>query len=293
VRLLREGRACAPARAVDRERSAEVRLLSREEIPSPPFWGARVVARVDLAEVFPYVNRTALFKNQWQLRGLSKPEYNTLVAEKYEPVLHELQREALRHGYLQPRVAYGYFPCNSEGNDLLVFDPADFDREVFRFHFPRQDKGRRLCLADFFAPVGAGFRDVIGLQVVTVGDEATRRAQELYASDEYTRYLYVHGLGVETAEALAEYWHRRLRQELGIAGQDSADVEGLFHQGYQGSRYSFGYGACPDLEEQKKIFQVVPAGEIGVHLTETWQLEPEQSTTALVVHHPQARYFNV
>ncbi|HXE72875.1 MAG TPA: methionine synthase, partial [Candidatus Nitrosotenuis sp.] len=174
VRQVRPARGCAPVAVVEvPSRSPEVRLLDRDEIPRPPFWGARVVPQVDLAEIFPYINLVALFKNQWQLRGLSKAEYEKAVAEKYLPVLHELQREALRSGYLEPRVAYGYFPCNSRGDELLVFDPQDFQREIFRFRFPRQAKGRRLCLADFFAPLEAGFRDLLAMQVVTVGEQAS------------------------------------------------------------------------------------------------------------------------
>jgi 5-methyltetrahydrofolate--homocysteine methyltransferase len=189
-------------------------------------------------------------------------------------------------------VAYGYFACNGDGNDLLVYEAPDSDRLAARFSFPRQSKGRRLCIADFFRPLGSGERDLVAFHAVTMGPRVSARAAELFAADRYTDYLYLHGLGVELAEALAEYWHARIRAELGIAGDDAPTPEGLFKQGYRGSRYSFGYAACPDLEQRKPLFDLLDAGRIGLELSEEFQLHPEQSTDALIVHHPEAKYFN-
>lgn len=264
-------------------------------IPQPPFWGKRVVSPEELGlhEIFKFVNPIALFKSQWQIRGLARDEYEKVLAEKYIPIRDELQEECLRENILQPRVTYGYFPCNSQGDDLIVFDPVDQVREVVRFQFPRQRTQRRLCLADFFASVDSGKRDTLGVMLVTVGSRASEKAKELFAANEYAKYLYLHGLSVETAEALAEFWHRKIREELGFGSEDSPHIVDLFHQKYRGSRYSFGYGACPSLEDQEKIFALLdPENTIGVRLTTGYQLEPEQSTSAIIVHHPEAKYFN-
>jgi 5-methyltetrahydrofolate--homocysteine methyltransferase len=262
------------------------------EVPAPPFWGARVRRDFDLNEVFRYINETALFKNQWQLKTASQEDYARLVAEKYHSILQDLKAEVQREGWFQPQAVYGYWPAQSEGNDVILYDPADQRREVWRFTFPRQREGRRLCIADFFAPKSSGQMDVIGLSVVTIGQRASDVTQKLFTSGDYTRYLYVHGLSVESAEALAELLHKRMREEMGIAGEDSPHVRDLFHQKYRGSRYSFGYPACPNLEDQEGIFRLLrPEDTIGVRLTETHLLEPEQSTSAIVVHHPDAKYF--
>jgi len=264
-------------------------------IPKPPFWGKRVVApdELDLRKIFQFVNPIALFKNQWQIRGLARPEYEKVLAEKYIPLRGALEEECIRERYLEPRVVYGFFPCNATGNDLVVFAPEDAARELLRFTFPRQEANRRLCLADFFAPMEAGRRDTLGVMLVTVGPNASTRAKELFEANEYAKHLYLHGLSVETAEALAEYWHKKIREELAIAGEDGPNISDLFHQKYRGSRYSFGYGACPSLEDQQKIFTLLdPEHTIEVRLTSGFQLEPEQSTSALIVHHPEAKYFN-
>ena len=187
-------------------------------------------------------------------------------------------------------MVYGYYPCNADGNDLVVW--GDDGSEWVRFGFPRQRRDRRLCLADYFRPVGSGERDVVAFTVVTMGRAASEATARLFAADRYREYLELHGVTVEMAEALAEYWHKRIREELGIAGQDAGSVEGLFDQGYRGARYSFGYPACPDLEEQAKIFELLDPGRIGVELSDEYQLHPEQSTSAIVVHHPEAIYFN-
>jgi 5-methyltetrahydrofolate--homocysteine methyltransferase len=217
-----------------------------------------------------------------------------LVEEKFKPILHELEEETIAAGWLDPKVVYGYWPCQSEENDTIIYDPADRARELVRFTFPRQREGRRLSISDYFAPRSSGKMDVIGLSLVTVGDRASHETQRLFERGEYTKYLYLHGLSVETAEALAEYLHKRMREDLGIAGEDSQRISDLFHQKYRGSRYSFGYPACPNLEDQTKLFALLhPEEAIGVRLTTGYQLDPEQSTSAILVHHPNAKYFVV
>ncbi len=268
------------------------------DIPVPPFYGLRVRKDFDLTELFAYINHTALFKNQWQLKTASQSDYARLVEEKYFPVLRDLQKEVLEKGWFEPKVVYGYFACQSEGNDVILYDsPQSPDKprqEIQRFTFPRQREGRKLSIADFFEPKASGKLDVIGLSVVTVGSRASEVTKKLFDTGEFTRYLYVHGLSVETAEALAELLHKNMRQELGIAGEDAPRTSDLFHQKYRGSRYSFGYPACPNLEDQTKLFAVLkPEENIGVHLTTGFHMDPEQSTSAIVVHHPQAKYFVV
>ena len=263
-------------------------------IPQPAFWGARVFKNYKLDEVFPYINETALFKNQWQLKTASQGDYLRLVEEKYRPILLELEEEVKAAGWFEPKTIIGFYPCAGDRDDLVVFDPDDPSRELERITFPRQAQGRRLSIADFFEPIGSGQRDVVGFSIVTIGDEASRQTAQLFAAGDFTKYLYLHGLSVETAEALAELAHKQAREFLGIAGKDSPLVTDLFHQKYRGSRYSFGYPACPNLEDQTKIFRLLkPEENIGVRLTEQFHLEPEQSTNAVVVHHPQAKYFVV
>jgi len=260
-------------------------------IPEPPFWGVRVKKDYDLRELFRYINETALFKNQWQLKTASQEDYVRLVEEKFRPIKKQLEDEIIASALFEPRVVWGYFPCQGDGNNVVVYEadvragvPAP--RELLRFTFPRQREGRKLCISDFFAPKSSGKLDVIGLSLVTVGSKASVETQRLFEAGEYTKYLYLHGLSVETAEALAEFHHRLMRIELGIAGDDSANIRDLFHQKYRGSRYSFGYPACPNLEDQTKLFALLkPEENVGV------RLEPEQSTSALVVHHPAAKYF--
>jgi 5-methyltetrahydrofolate--homocysteine methyltransferase len=265
-----------------------------EAIPKPAFWGARVFKNYELDEVFPYLNETALFKNQWQLKTAAQADYLRLVEEKYRPILRELEEEVKAAGWFEPKSIVGFYPCAADRDDLVVFDPDDPERELERIAFPRQAQGRRLSIADFFEPIGAGNRDVVGFSIVTIGDEASRQTQRLFEAGDFTKYLYLHGLSVETAEALAELAHKQAREFLGIAGEDAPRVSDLFHQKYRGSRYSFGYPACPNLEDQAKIFRLLkPEENIGVRLTEQFHLEPEQSTNAVVVHHPQAKYFVV
>jgi 5-methyltetrahydrofolate--homocysteine methyltransferase len=260
-------------------------------IPTPPFYGSRVVERVSLADVFSFINETALFKGQWQFKQGRMPleEYQALVREKVRPIYQELKKRSAQEKLIEPKVVYGYYQCQSEGNDLIVYNEGN---EV-RFTFPRQPAGKHLCLADFFASKESGKMDVVAFHLVTVGRRASEYSRELFKSDNYSDYLYFHGLSVESAEALAELWHKRIREELGIAGADSPELTRLFKQEYQGSRYSFGYPACPRLEDQEKLFTLLDPSRIDVELSEEFQLEPEQSTSAIIVHHPEAKYFSI
>jgi 5-methyltetrahydrofolate--homocysteine methyltransferase len=263
-------------------------------IPRPPFYGSRVVEDIPLDEVFAFVNETALFKGQWQFKQGRKPldEYQALVRDTVRPIYEELKERSKRESLLVPRVVYGYFPCQSSGNDLIIYH-EDAKAERLRFSFPRQPAAKHLCLTDFFASATSGRMDVVGFHLVTVGRRATEYAQELFKSDNYAQYLYFHGLGVESAEALAELWHKRIREELGIADSDAPEVAKLFHQAYQGSRFSFGYPACPNLEDQVKLFELLDPSRIDVELSEEFQLDPEQSTSAIIIHHPEAKYFSI
>jgi 5-methyltetrahydrofolate--homocysteine methyltransferase len=263
-------------------------------IPTAPFFGSRAVDDISLDEVFAFANETALFKGQWQFKQGRSPadQYEALVREKVRPIYEELKQRSKREKLLAPRVVYGYFPCQSSANDLIILN-EDQKTERLRFTFPRQPSGKHLCLADFFASRGSGRIDVVGFHLVTMGRRATEYAHELFKSDNYADYLYFHGLSVEGAEALAELWHKRIREELGIAGGDAEDVRKLFQQQYQGSRFSFGYPACPNLEDQAKLFELLDPARIGVELTEEFQLDPEQSTSAIIVHHPEAKYFSI
>jgi 5-methyltetrahydrofolate--homocysteine methyltransferase len=263
-------------------------------IPTAPFYGSRVVADISLDDVFAFVNETALFKGQWQFKQGKRPaeEYATLISGKVRPIYEQLKERSKLEQLLQPRAVYGYFPTQSSGNDLIIYND-DEKTERMRFTFPRQPAGKNLCLTDFFAAQDSGRMDVVAFHLVTMGSRATEYSQELYKSDNYAEYLYFHGLSVEGAEALAELWHKRIREELGIAGEDAADVRKLFQQRYQGSRFSFGYPACPNLEDQSKLFELLEPLRIGVELTEEFQLDPEQSTSAIIVHHPEAKYFSI
>jgi 5-methyltetrahydrofolate--homocysteine methyltransferase len=263
-------------------------------IPKAPFFGTRVIDDIHLEDLFAYVNENALFKGQWQFKQGKMPpdEYKAFVREKVKPIYHELQERSMREELLVPRIVYGYFKCQSEGNDLIVYDADDLSERV-RFSFPRQPAGKHLCLADFFASRESGRMDVVAFHLVTVGRRASEYAHELFKSDNYTDYLYFHGLSVESAEALAELWHQCVRHEFGIAQHDAGELTQLFRQQYQGARFSFGYPACPNLEDQEKLFTLLDPGRIDVSLTEEFQLEPEQSTSAIIVHHPEAKYFSI
>jgi 5-methyltetrahydrofolate--homocysteine methyltransferase len=262
-------------------------------VPTPPFWGTRVVKGIPLKDYASWLDEGALFKGQWGLkqnRAGDGPSYEELVETEGRPRLRGLLDRLQTDNLLEAAVVHGYFPCVSKGDDLIVLDEDGNERT--RFTFPRQRRGRRLCLADFFRPEESGETDVVGFQVVTVGSRIGEATAELFASDSYRDYLELHGLSVQLAEALAEYWHARVRGELGFAGEDPADVQGMFDLKYRGARFSLGYGACPDLEDRAKIAELLRPERIGVHLSEEFQLHPEQSTDALVIHHPEAKYFN-
>ncbi|NLC56753.1 MAG: methionine synthase, partial [Armatimonadetes bacterium] len=276
-------------------RAANGRPSPAPEMPAPPFVGSRVVAEVPLPEVFSLINEVTLFRAQWQFRrrnSASAEEYHRLIEETVRPLYEDLKRQCIEERLLQPRVVYGYFPCNSEGNDLIVWE-EDGQTERLRFTFPRQQGRRGLSLADYWRPVGSGAVDWLPCMLVTIGEQASARAREYFAANRYRDYLYLHGLSVETAEALAEYWHRHIRRELGIAGADNPDPKLLIKGNYQGCRYSFGYPACPHLEDQTKLFALLRPERIGVGLTEEYQLVPEQSTSAIISTHPEATYFTL
>jgi 5-methyltetrahydrofolate--homocysteine methyltransferase len=308
VRAKNQGRAVKPSRKLGRAADPrplrpvdveEIRLrraeLTRDvPVPQPPFWGPRTIERVSPKAIVPYLNERMLYQFQWGYRkdGKSLAEYREWAKDELRPVLHRILEIALREEILVPQAAYGYWPCAAEGNDLILFD-SDGRHERTRFSFPRQNKEGGLCVADFFRDAGESERDVIGLQVVTMGRRASEAAREWFADNRYQDYLYLHGLSVEMAEALAEYLHRRIRGELGFAAEEARDTEAMLAQGYRGSRYSFGYPACPNLADQKQLLALLKAEEIGIALSEEDQLDPEQSTSAIIVHHPQAKYFSV
>ena len=254
-------------------------------VPTPPFFGTRVVRDIPLDEIFDLLDLDELYRLQWGGRG-SGEKYDATVRDVFEPALARLKQDARDRGWLSPKAVYGYFPARSAGNDLVIYDPAAYAsdggslREIARFHFPRQEGRERLCLADYFRPVDSDAVDVVAFQIVTVGDDATRKFDELQAAGEYAEAFYIHGVAVEAAEAVAQWMHRRIRHELGIAGEG-------------GKRYSWGYGACPDLDDHATLFKLLPADAIGMELTSAFQLIPEQSTAAIVVHHPEARYYAV
>jgi len=279
---------------------SETELLDTSEIPEPPFWGTRVVRGISLDDVWPLLNEVALFRNQWgfsKSQDMSPDDYQQFLDDEARPVLREWIARAKAEQLLVPEVVYGYLPANGDGNDLVIWDPeAPGEVEAARLTFPRQTRGRYLCIADFFAPVGegplAGGTDVLPVHCVTVGRKISEIAHELFAADKYQDYLYAHGFGVEMAEALAELWHKRIREELGIADEDGDTPKDLFRQGYRGSRYSFGYAACPDLEMQAVLDDLLDFASVGVEVTDEFMLNPEQSTSAIVCHHPDAKYFN-
>ncbi|AIE87364.1 vitamin B12 dependent-methionine synthase activation domain-containing protein [Fimbriimonas ginsengisoli] len=263
------------------------------EPPKLPFYGDRKHTKFDIFELYKYINPIALFRGQWQYKrpdGMSNPEFTQWLAENVEPVFERLKRELA--SVLKPRVKWGYFPCASEGNDLIIYQD-DARTERTRFNFPRQRDGRRQCLSDFFQPVGSGIVDTVAFHVVTVGGDTSVLERSLFDRGDYQDYLYVHGMGVETAEALAEYWHRQIRLEMGIGDQEPEEMRLLFSARYHGARYSFGYPACPNLEDQAKLFDLLRPEEIGLELSEEFMLVPEQSTSAIIVHHPDAKYFNI
>jgi 5-methyltetrahydrofolate--homocysteine methyltransferase len=311
------GQTSKPGKMADAKSSVFVPVKPVEKIPKPPFWGSRVARGIALKDVFPYINETALLKVRWGFaRGKTDAEdYAKLLKETIQPLFQKWKDYCLKEQILVPQVVYGYFPCQSQGDDLTIYR-EDQKTEWVRFTFPRQKETPKRCISDFFLPrtedsglrtelmkgrklspqhsgLSTGQFDVFACFVVTVGTQASDKAHKLFKENAYRDYLYLHGLSVETAEALAEYWHRRMREELAIEKDDAPDIREWFHQKYHGSRYSFGYPACPNLEDQAKLYELLDPKRIGVNLSEEFQLDPEQSTSAIVVHHPEAKYFNV
>jgi 5-methyltetrahydrofolate--homocysteine methyltransferase len=282
------------AKAKNGPNSYQSKVSRHAPVPTPPFLGSRVVVDLDMNEVFRFLNERTLISTQWQFRknNVDPREYERQMREVAYPALVRLKKVCLAEEILRPAVVYGFFPSAAEGNDLVIYE-ADGRTERLRFTFPRQEGGEHLCLSDYFRLGEGKAVDSVGFMAVTMGYEVSRRAKEFFENGKYTDYLYLHGLGVESAEALAEYWHKRMRSLWGIGQEDAAEVQKLFKLHYRGCRYSFGYPACPDLEDQAKLFTLLQAERIGLALSEQFQLEPEQSTTALVVHHPEAKYFNV
>lgn len=262
-------------------------------VPQLPFYGARKATKFDIFELYRYINPIALFRGQWQFKkpeGMSNPEFNAWLDETVTPIFERKKRELAR--VLRPAVKWGYFWVQSEGNDLIVFD-EECKTERARFRFPRQRDGKRSCLADFFHSRESGIFDVAGFHIVTVGHDVSELERKQFADGDFQEYLYTHGMGVETAEALAEYWHKMIRQEMGIADQEPNELRLLFSAKYHGARYSFGYPACPNLEDQAILMDLLQPEDIGISLSEEFMLVPEQSTSAIIVHHPEAKYFNI
>ncbi|MGD0705273.1 MAG: methionine synthase [Trebonia sp.] len=287
-----EGSLTAEVPAQARVRSAAVAVDNR--VPEPPFWGTRIVKGLPLAEYGAYLDERATFMGQWGLKPSRKaggPSYEELVETEGRPRLRMWLERAQTQGLLQAAVVYGYFRCVSDGNDLIVLSEAGQEQE--RFTFPRQQRDDRLCLADYFRPAASGETDVVAFQLATMGPAVSEATAELFGKNAYREYLELHGLSVQLTEALAEYWHVRVRQELGISAADPSELDGFFSVKYQGARYSIGYPACPDLADRAKIARLLQPERIGVELSEEMQLHPEQSTDAIVIHHPAARYFSV
>ncbi len=276
-------------------RSGQSGLRRDVPIPTPPFWGTRVIEHLELKAILGYINESMLFNVQWQYRraGKTRDEYKRYIDTEIRPIYRKLVEKCLAEDILQPQAVYGYWPAQSDGDELIVFNPNDHTHEVARFDFPRQGKPPYWCLSDFFRPVESGELDVVAFMIVTMGQRVSDIERGWFKEDKYVDYLHLHGLGVESAEALAEYLHKQIRMELGIADSDARERQLIFQQKYQGSRYSFGYPACPRLEDQVKVWPLLDPERIGVQLSEEFQLDPEQSTTALIVHHPEAKYFNV
>ena len=294
------GEATTAAPPVLRPVDAEEVKLRRNELASapiavPPFWGPRILEKVPVRALVPFLNETMLFQFQWGFRksGRSTEEHRAWAREELRPTMTRLLNQVESEEIFTPQAAYGYWPCRSEGDSVVLFDPETRSKEVARFAFPRQGRAGGLCIADFFRDTASNELDTIGLQVVTMGAKASETARTWFAENRYQDYLYLHGLGVEMAEALAEYTHKRIRGELGFSAEDDRDMAKMLKQGYRGSRYSFGYPACPNLEDQAQLLALLGADKIGIVMSEEGQLHPEQSTSAIVCLHPSAKYFSV
>ncbi len=286
----RSGLAVKPRPENVPDRSPEV--ATDNPVFPPPFLGSRVAKGVPLDEIANYLNLTSLFRNQWGFRpDKANQETDPEFKERVSAVLREQLAKAKEADLLIPQVVWGHFPANSEGDDLIVYEDERRDNEIMRFTFPRQPKEPWLCIADFFRSRASGEQDWASFQLVTMGRQVSEEAAKLFAANEYQNYLFLHGLGVEMTEALAEYWHRRIREELGFADEDGPTLTGLFRQKYRGGRYSWGYPACPDLADNAKVVELLGAERIGVNMSENSQLEPEQTTDAIICSHPAAKYF--
>jgi 5-methyltetrahydrofolate--homocysteine methyltransferase len=277
ARSLREQPAVEDRSPPTSDASVRSAVARNNPIPVPPWWGVREI-EVDLDEVYHHLDTHVLFKLHWGGRGVKGDDWQRLVQEDFGPRLERMWRE---QSYLHPRALLGYFPANADGNELILWDPdAPGERELERLVFPRQPRHDRICLADFYRDVESGQIDVCPIQAVTAGDEVTATCERLQAEGEFAEQLFVHGLGVQSAEGMAEWLHARVRSELGLSER-------------QGRRYSWGYPACPEQSEHEKVFRVLDAPRIGLRLSGGYALEPEQSTLAIVAHHPQAVYFGM
>jgi 5-methyltetrahydrofolate--homocysteine methyltransferase len=283
------GGADVPSRSPD--------VVTDNPVFTPPFTGSRIVKGISIDEIAGYLNETALFRNQWQFRPEAAADGSTESDDEFKarirPTLRDELAKAKADGLLVPQVVYGYFPVNGDGNDLVVWTDETRREERTRFGYPRQSKAPYYCIADFFRPIEGDDVDYAGFSIVTMGPAVSERTAKLFADDRYQEYLLLHGVGVEMAEALAEYWHRRMREEWGFAGEDGPTLTGLFRQQYRGGRYSWGYPACPDLEDNEKVLHLLEGERIGLECSEEtgFQYQPEQTTSAIVCHHPQAKYF--
>ena len=262
------------------------------QVFTPPFLGSRVVKGINLDEIVPYLNLTALFRNQWQYRpelGERDPDFK----ERIKPILREQLAKARAEELLLPQTVYGYFPANGDRDDLVIWEDESRSTELTRFSFPRQREEPFYCIADFFRPIDSGEVDYAAFHIVTMGAKVSERTRTLFDEDKYQDYLLLHGLGVEMAEALAEYWHHRIRTEWGFVAEDGPTLTGLFKQKYRGGRYSWGYPACPDLEDNLNVAELLGADRLGIEVSEEtgYQYQPEQTTSAIICHHPQAKYF--
>ncbi|MEH2082633.1 MAG: methionine synthase [Nostoc sp.] len=285
----------AEPKQVDTRRSDAVAIDI--ERPTPPFWGTKLLQPSDIPieEIFWHLDLQALIAGQWQFRKpkeQSKEEYQAFLAEKVYPVLETWKQRIIEENLLHPQVIYGYFPCQAEGNSLHIYNSENQSQQIATFEFPRQKSLRRLCIADFFAPKESGIIDVFPMQAVTVGEIATEFAQKLFAANQYTDYLYFHGMAVQMAEAVAEWTHTRIRRELGFAAEEPDNIRDILAQRYRGSRYSFGYPACPNIQDQYKQLELLQTDRINLYMDESEQLYPEQSTTAIITYHPLAKYFS-
>ncbi len=297
------GRDLGPRKSEQRKQKAKEALERGDVLPTrsphvamdnplfrPPFVGNRIAKGIAIDDIATYINETALFRNQWGYRP-ENGEDDGAFKDRVRGLLRSQLADAKADQLLVPQVAWGHFAANADGNDLVIFKDESRSSEWMRFTFPRQVDDPYLCISDFFRPVDSGEEDFASFQVVTMGRRVSEETARLFAANEYQNYLYLHGLGVEMAESLAEYWHHRIREELGYAAEDGPSLAGLFRQKYRGGRYSWGYPACPDLEDNAKVVDLLGADRIGVEVSEGFQLHPEQSTTAIICHHPQAKYF--